>query len=70
MPQQTVSLKVNGMSCEHCVKAVKDALSRIKGAKNVRVDLASGTASAEMTGAATREQMAEAIREAGFDVEN
>ena len=38
-------LKVEGMSCEHCVKAVTEALSALAGLTGVTVDLKEGTAS-------------------------
>jgi copper chaperone len=42
MEKQT--LKVTGMSCEHCVKAVTNALAVLPGVSNVAVDLKGGTA--------------------------
>ena len=42
---EKIVLKVGGMSCEHCVKAVTDALTGIDGTAEVKVDLKSGTAS-------------------------
>ena len=38
-------LKVQGMSCEHCVKAVNNALSGINGVADVSVSLKEGTVS-------------------------
>jgi copper chaperone len=38
------TLKVQGMSCEHCVKAVKNALA-ISGVADVAVSLKEGTVS-------------------------
>jgi copper chaperone len=38
-------LKVTGMSCEHCVKAVTTALNALPGVKDVAVNLKAGTAS-------------------------
>ncbi len=32
-------LYIEGMSCDHCVKHVKDALSEIPGISSVEVDL-------------------------------
>jgi len=36
------TLGVVGMSCEHCVNAVTEELSRLDGVNDVVVDLASG----------------------------
>ncbi len=37
--EQTVTIPVYGMSCEHCVKAATSALSAVKGVKDVKVSL-------------------------------
>ena len=42
---EKIILKVDGMSCEHCVKAVTNAVSGIAGTTNVVVDLKAGSAS-------------------------
>jgi copper ion binding protein len=38
-------LNVTGMNCEHCVKAVTEALNSLSGLTDVTVNLKSGTAS-------------------------
>ena len=40
-------LSVEGMSCDHCVKAVKDAVSALPGVHGVMVDLSAKTATVE-----------------------
>ncbi|MDR0389918.1 MAG: cation transporter [Spirochaetaceae bacterium] len=40
-------LKVNGMSCEHCVKAVTGAALGLAGVKTAAVDLKAGTVALE-----------------------
>ncbi|MCL1977458.1 MAG: copper ion binding protein [Candidatus Bathyarchaeota archaeon] len=40
---ETIKLTVEGMSCEHCVRAITTALSELKGVFNVKVDLATKT---------------------------
>lgn len=37
--EKTVTITINGMSCEHCVRAVKGALGAQKGVKSVDVSL-------------------------------
>jgi copper ion binding protein len=37
--EKTVTIPVQGMSCEHCVKAVANALKGVKGVKEVNVSL-------------------------------
>ena len=40
-------LKVDGMSCEHCVKAVTKAAGSLPGVENVTVDLKAKTVAVE-----------------------
>lgn len=40
-------LKIQGMSCGHCVKAVKELIAEIEGINQVDVDLNSATAKVE-----------------------
>jgi copper chaperone len=40
-------LKVNGMSCEHCVRAVTKAAEALTGVKKAAVDLKGGTVALE-----------------------
>ncbi len=62
-------LNVSGMSCQHCVARVKKAVSKLDGVTNVEVDLASGAVAVDAAeGRATREQVAAAIVDAGYDV--
>ena len=37
--EKAATISIEGMSCEHCVKAVKDALSSQSGVKGVDVSL-------------------------------
>jgi copper ion binding protein len=37
--EKTITIPVEGMSCEHCVRAVKGALETQKGVKAVEVSL-------------------------------
>lgn len=39
---EKIQLYVEGMSCGHCVKAVENSLSELKGIKTVDVTLADG----------------------------
>lgn len=40
-------IKVDGMSCEHCVKAVTNAVNALPGINSVNVDLSAGTVTVE-----------------------
>lgn len=39
MAPETIQLSVEGMSCQHCVKAVKAAVSALPGVDSVEVSL-------------------------------
>ena len=45
----TTTVKVKGMSCQHCVMSVKKALGQLDGVQNVNVDLPKGEVSFENT---------------------
>jgi copper chaperone len=60
-------LKVEGMSCNHCVMAVKNALGELDGVQNVDVELASGNVT--VTGEALNDDaMKAAVDDAGYEV--
>ncbi|MEE9285466.1 MAG: heavy-metal-associated domain-containing protein [Dehalococcoidia bacterium] len=66
---KTDQLRVEGMTCENCVRHVTKALQGVAGVSSVQVDLAAGRASVEYDpGQATVEAMAAAIKEAGYAV--
>lgn len=63
-----VELKVEGMSCMHCVKAVTAALSAVPGVTDVEeVSLEQGTA--RVAGSADPQTLLAAVREAGYAAE-
>jgi copper chaperone len=62
-------LKVEGMSCEHCVKAITQAAGGLAGVSGVAVDLAAGVVTVEHDPAeATVETIQAAIEDQGYDV--
>jgi copper chaperone len=63
------SIKIKGMSCQHCVMAVTKTLSAIDGIKNVQVDLKSGQASYEETKPVDVKIVADAVKKAGYEVD-
>ena len=60
-------LKVEGMSCGHCVGAVTHAVQSVDRDAEVRVDLAAGTVEARTRAEAAA--VATAIQEAGYAAE-
>lgn len=66
---EQVTLKVNGMSCGHCVKAVEGSVGELDGVNTVKVDLASGTVAVEYKSEqVTVEKIKETIDEEGYEV--
>ncbi len=62
----TIELKVEGMSCQHCVAAVTGAILERDAAARVQVDLAAGKVAVEST--APADALKTAIDEAGYTV--
>lgn len=62
-------LKVDGMSCEHCVKAVTKAVGALKGVTAVEVDLSAKTVTVDHDPEkATLAQIKAEIEDQGYDV--
>jgi len=61
-------IKIQGMSCQHCVMAVTQALGSIPGIKNLKVDLARGEATFENSQKVSREDIRKAVEDAGYRV--
>jgi len=54
-------LKIEGMSCGHCVSAVTDVLREVEGVDDVNVSLGSGEATVK--GSCSKEELLKAINE-------
>ncbi len=61
------TVKVKGMSCQHCVMSVTKALSSIEGLENVKVDLMKGEATFDETKPVDAEVIKKAIDKIGFE---
>ena len=62
-------LKVEGMSCEHCIKAVESAVKPLPGVSGVTVDLAAGTVTVDHDSSQSPpEKIAAEIEGQGYDV--
>lgn len=59
-------VRVEGMSCQHCVRAVFTALAAVEGI--ARADVSLGTAEIEHDGRVTVEQVREAVAVAGYSI--
>jgi Cu+-exporting ATPase len=66
---ESFRLPIVGMTCASCVAAVEEALNSVDGVASANVNLATEEATVEMvSGAVTRQRLAEAVRAAGYDV--
>lgn len=62
-------LKIGGMSCQHCVKTVTEALTELPGVRRAKVNLRKGEAVVHFDASrVTAANLTEAITAAGFKV--
>ncbi|MDO5063117.1 MAG: cation transporter [Peptostreptococcaceae bacterium] len=61
-------LKVDGMSCNHCVEIVTDTVSAVEGVQSVEVCLDSKTVSIEHADGADLAKIKAEIEDQGYDV--
>ncbi len=59
-------LKIDGMSCQHCVMRVKKALESVKGVRSAEVEIGRAIVSCDCK----KEELIEAIARAGYKVIN
>jgi copper chaperone len=66
---EKIVLKVNGMSCDHCVRAVTEELRELPSVKNINVSLKDATVALEYDPAqVSLDDIKEEITEEGFTV--
>ncbi len=58
--------RVNGMTCEHCVRAVSAEIAALPGVVDVNVDLPSGAVTVTSASPVPAQSIAEAVDEAGY----
>jgi len=63
-------MKIEGMSCEHCVNHVKNALEEIEGVSDIVVELDSKTATFNASDDVKDYNIKHAVEEAGYEVVN
>ena len=70
MSKEIKTLTVNGMSCEHCVKAIKGAAGELEGVSSVDVNLDTKKVTVEFyPEKVTVAQIKDAIEDQGYDVD-
>ena len=66
---EKTKLKIDGMSCEHCVKTVTDALTELPGVRRAKVNLRKAEAVVHFDASrVTSANLTEAITTVGFKV--
>ena len=61
-----ITMKIKGMSCQHCVNSTRKALEAVPGISNIQIDLAKGEASFD--GNVDIQAAKEAIIRIGFEI--
>lgn len=62
----TATYRVEGMTCDHCVRAVTGELLLLPGVQQVDVDLESGAVTVTSNAPLAQADVAEAVDEAGY----
>lgn len=67
---ENVNLKVTGMSCGHCVKAIEGSVGKLAGVAHVKVDLQGAQVSVQYNeNEVTIDRIKDTIDDQGYDVE-
>jgi copper chaperone len=64
----TTTYTVTGMTCDHCVAAVRDEVGKVDAVTSVGVELASGTVTVESERPVDPAAVSVAVAEAGYAV--
>ena len=64
----TSTYQVKGMTCDHCVQAVTNEISKLDGVTDVDIDLGSGQVTVASEQAVSDDAVREAVDEAGYEV--
>lgn len=62
------TFRVEGMTCDHCVAAVREEVSRVKGVAEVDVELATGRLTIIADDAIDTDEVRAAVRNAGYEI--
>jgi len=61
-------LKVEGMSCGHCVNSIESSVGELNGVSSVKVDLANHEVTVEYDNEETLSQIKETIEDQGYEL--
>ncbi len=62
-----MKIKIEGMTCQHCVMRIQKALEEVPGVLAVQVDLKKGEADIEVQDGVTPQILISAIKSAGYE---
>ncbi len=65
-----IELKISGMTCQNCVRHVKEAISEVSGVKSVEVSLETATAKISSDSDLDQGALKTAVQEAGYAILN
>jgi copper chaperone len=68
MVLDVTTITVIGMTCEHCVRTVREELTKLDGVAEVDVDLTSGQVTLHTSGPVEPHAVRGAVEEAGYEV--
>lgn len=63
-----ITLTIEGMSCRHCAETVEKTLSTIPGVTDVKVELASKSATVSIAEDISHDVLVNTVADIGFDV--
>ena len=63
-----IDLKISGMTCQNCVRHVKEAISEVSGVKSVDVSLENASAKVSSDSDLDRGALKNAVQEAGYAI--
>ena len=63
------TMRVTGMTCDHCARTVEEALGRLPGVTSVHVSYAGGTAHVETRDGVPESLLLRAVAATGYGVE-
>lgn len=64
-----IKLNIEGMMCEHCANATKQALSEVAGVESVKIDLKKKSAKVKCDDSTDTSLLIKAVEEAGYKAE-
>lgn len=68
LEMEKITLKIDGMMCQHCQKHVHDALAKMDGVTDVEVSLENNSASVTASKKISRDDFAQVISDAGYEL--